>query len=309
MRLILLAGGLATVLLLSALPAAAQMQPEELKIGKPIGLESPGDEGPQGPEESAGDESPEQDAFEERAAEGGRFEAQNEEPVSARTGRGDVLLDLACSSSLAHRQITLFGNGTVRLRERHGLAPNVESSDLGLVEDPDARLPHMSLGELSPPELDLYLERLEREDLSESEESFDGIVAGDWVDVCRLQVILPGKPERNLTFGRYDSLSLATSRVVKLAQELEDRVDLHEGTNRLFPADYEPERGDVLERHDGSLFEVVRFTDDEVGAELEGLSQPVTIIVSRGNIAREFRRLVRREQGEDLREVLAQDSQ
>jgi len=222
------------------------------------------------------------------------LEAQLESDLSR------ILLRLDCSSSLAWEEITLFANGTVRVRDRHGLEDVIAPSDLGQPQDPYRRDARMVLGTLGPDELEIYLERLRGEDLSESEERFDGTVAGDWVDVCRLDVRLPDRPARELTFGRFDSLTLSTSRVVTLTRELAELVELETAGERPFPADYEPRRGDVLERTDGSFFTVVRFTDDGGGVELEGVRQPVTIFVLEGNLSIEFLRLVRRDPNEVL---------
>ena len=211
-----------------------------------------------------------------------------------------ILLRLDCSSSLAREEITLFANGTVRVRKRHGLPAALAPSDLGQPKDPFRAEPRMLLGGLSPNDLEIYLERLRGEDLSESEERFDGMVAGDWVDVCRLEVRLPDRPAQEFSFGSFDSLSLSTSRVVALARELSERVELEEPGPRPFPEDYEPRRGDVLERNDGNLFFVVRFTDDGGGVELEGLQQPLTMILSAENLSVEFLRLVRRNPSETL---------
>ena len=46
------------------------------------------------------------------------------------------------------------------------------------------------------------------------------------------------------------------------------------------PKDYEPKPGDFVRRGDGELFEVIGFTSDGQGVELNGINQPVTIYVA-----------------------------
>ena len=218
-------------------------------------------------------------------------------PVRVLGERGDrsrILLRLDCASQIARQDLTLFANGTVRLREQLVEQHQVESSDFGRPVDPDKDALHMYLGELSPEELEGYLERFRRENLTESSETAELSVGGAWVEECSLQLRLEGQPSRNLTFGRYDSLSLGTAQLVRIARELLDRVDRNEALEPAFPPDYLPATGDVLERFDGFLYEVVRYTIDGGGVELEGIDQPVTIYINRDNLEVEFRRLVRR---------------
>lgn len=210
--------------------------------------------------------------------------------------RSTILLRLDCGSQISRQELTLFANGTVRLRERLQEQTQLDPSDLGQARDRDSGALHMYLGELPPEDLAGYLARFEQENLSESEESAEDSLGGPWVERCRLEVDLPGKPARDLTFSRYDSLSLGTAQVVRIARELLDRVDRGPGLEAAFPPDYLPAPGDVLERLDGHLFEVVRYTDDGGGVELEGVEQPVTLYIDRVNLTAEFRRLVRREE-------------
>ncbi|MCB1036435.1 MAG: hypothetical protein KDD47_21595 [Acidobacteria bacterium] len=210
--------------------------------------------------------------------------------------RSRVLLRLDCSSQISRQEITLFANGTVRLRERLSDQHELELSDLGQPTDPEEEDLHMYLGELSPEELEAYLARFAKENLSESEETSRDSLGGAWVEECRLDLALPGQASRHFAFGRYDSLSLGTAQVVRIARELEEIVERDEGLEPPFPPDYEPRTGDVLQRLDGVLFEVVRYTDDGGGVELEGVEQPVTIFIDQSNLRARFRRLVRRAQ-------------
>ncbi|MCB1057811.1 MAG: hypothetical protein KDD11_20110, partial [Acidobacteria bacterium] len=201
---------------------------------------------------------------------------------------------LECASDIGRREITLFANGTVRLREGEVLQDTFEPSELGASWQAPGLTTHLYLGELEPAELETYLRRLRHENLAETEERYGGVVAGEWVEHCSLELALPGRPARRFDFGRYDSLDLALSRVVAIIDELPDHVQREEGAVRGIPGDYQPAVGDVLERRDGNLFELVLFTSDGLGVELQGVDQPVSFIVSFDDLRTDFVRLVER---------------
>jgi hypothetical protein len=185
--------------------------------------------------------------------------------------RSREVLDYRCESELGRRQVTLFANGTVRLWD-------------GLHE-----APRMTLGELAPEELQGYLRRLRSEDLSEVDETREG-PDGSWVERCRLVLELPGQARRQYAFGRYDSLPLALSALVRVADELGARtLPLDQ-----LPAGYTPRPGDVLRRADGALFEVVAFTTDGQGVELLGRDQPLTLYLRPDDLRGLFDALVSR---------------
>lgn len=184
------------------------------------------------------------------------------------------LLDYDCSSDLGRHRTTLFANGTVRLKIRDGQNET------------------MVLRELSPAELSGYLNRLREEDLSETESSARS-AGGEWVDRCELTLDLGDRPMRRFSFGRYDSVSLALSRVVGITDEIiawaEEEVVVAD-----FPEDYEPRPGDILKRRDGTLFKVIALTSDKRGVELWGVEQPLVIYVLREEVVGEFVALVER---------------
>ncbi len=179
-------------------------------------------------------------------------------------------LSLACESELARRDLTLFANGTVRVREERG-------------EERQLRL-----AELGPDELDAYLRRLAAEDLSETD-ARTSAPSGPWVERCELRLALPEKPERVFRLDRFASVSLALSRVRAIIEELEQRA---KADLRGLPGGYQPQHGDVLERRDGVRFRVVGFTTDKKGVELVGVDQPFLIYVAVDNLSGEFIGLV-----------------
>lgn len=183
-----------------------------------------------------------------------------------RDPRSVVVLRYECTSDLGRREVTLFGNGTVRLWD----GPPGEEE--------------MLLGELALEELDGVLARLEAEDLSEAPAEYHG-VEGEWVEECVLE--LPwladgpaaGEGESpTFRFSPYARLPLALSRVAAVARELGAVAE--EERSLGLPQDYEPRRGDVLVRTDGVRFRVVQLTDDGKGVELQGLDQPLTLYVA-----------------------------
>lgn len=185
--------------------------------------------------------------------------------------RSREVLDYRCENELGKRQVTLFANGTVRLWE-------------GLRE-----APVMTLGELSPDELDGYLRRLRGEDLSEVDETREG-PEGTWVERCLLVVSLADERPRRYAFSRYDSLPLALSSLVRIAEEIGARtLPLDQ-----LPVGYAPRSGDVLRRVDGALFEVIGFTSDGQGIELMGRDQPLTLYLRPDDLRGLFAALVSR---------------
>jgi hypothetical protein len=193
-------------------------------------------------------------------------------PASAKS---QVLVRYECRNELGRREITLFGNGTVRLRE-------------GLKEDP-----RMTLGELTPDELTAFVARLGGEDLSEVPPETDNALDGAWIETCRFELSLPDAPPRAFVFGRYDSLQLGLSRLVRIAEDLAAKVDPRARGEHL-PAGYEPRTGDVLRRVDGELFLIVGPTADKLGVELSGVNAPLTLYLPKGQLANEFVELVSR---------------
>ena len=198
--------------------------------------------------------------------------AGGQAPVTA--DRSTILLRYDCRSQIGRREVTLFANGTVRLRD-------------GLPEDPK-----MFLGELGPVALEQFRNRLLAEDLQEVESGTGLGVDGAWVEECTLYSALP--KARVFKFGRYDSLQLALAHVVTIATDIAATVDPRAGSVHL-PAGYLPRTGDVLRRSDGALFRIVGSSLDRMGFELSGVIEPLTLYMPTGQLSQEFVELVSRE--------------
>ena len=193
--------------------------------------------------------------------------------VGAADDRSTEVVRYDCLTDTTRREITLFGNGTVRVRD-------------GLIKHE-----WMGLAELGPDELQGFLNRLAGEDLSESQSPEQG-VQGTWIERCELRLRLPGKPLKTFRFGHYDPLGLNLSRVVHIAEELGEKVQLVKDADAL-PADYVPEIGDVLKRvGDGAVFRIVAFTSDKKGIELQGIDLPLEVYIPKDQVRQQFTALV-----------------
>jgi hypothetical protein len=194
------------------------------------------------------------------AQEAARPSGPSEDPRSVER------LGLLCRNALGERTVTLFANGTLRLREKSKLADTLR------------------LAELNPDELRTYLERLAQEDLSETQARYAG-PEGSWIDRCRLTLALPEREPQSFEYTQYSSLSLGLSNIVTIVKELAARTAFLE---RHLPASYRPRRGDILERKDGTRYRVAGYTTDKKGVEVAGLDQPFTLYVPVTELAREF---------------------
>ena len=184
------------------------------------------------------------------------------------SGRGFVVLRLDCRSSIGRWEVTLFGNGTVRLREG---PPGREK---------------MTLGELGRAETEAVLARLGEIDLHAAASMHDS-ASGDWVERCDLEITLPGAQRRQFAFARYDSLGLGLDQVRRIAVELGSGVDPRGRSERL-PREYRPKVGDCLLRVDGTKFQVRGASSDGKGLELAGTDSPLTIYIPRSLLELEF---------------------
>jgi hypothetical protein len=190
-------------------------------------------------------------------------------PCAAVDDRSLEIVRYDCLTDTTRHEITLFGNGTVRVRD-------------GLIKHE-----WMGLAELGPDELQGFVNRLSEEDLAESVSPEKG-VDGNWVERCELRLQLPDKGLRTFHFGHYDPLGLTLSRVVRIAQELGEKVQLTTDAAAL-PVDYVPEVGDVLKRvGDGARFRIVSFTSDMKGIEFQGIDVPLVMYIPKDQVRQQF---------------------
>lgn len=197
-------------------------------------------------------------------------------PLEAReSDRAVEVLRYGCANEVGRREVTLFRNGTVRLFDG----------------PPGEEL--MGLAELSPEALTWALNRLQAEDLSEARNLHKGI-DGPFIEKCELHLQLPDRKPEVYRFGRYDTLPLNLSRVIRVALDLEAEVEDLKGVEEL-PVSYVPRQYDVLKRRDGQRYKIMRFTADNKGVELQGIDQPIFLIVLREEMWKEFVAIISRE--------------
>jgi hypothetical protein len=179
-----------------------------------------------------------------------------------------------CAGGLATRDLTLFLNGTIRLREG---APGQEK---------------IMLRELGHAEVDRLIGDFGEIDLSETE-SATNAPQGAWTERCSLTLSLPAREPRTLEYARLDTGTLNLDRLRRIVEFLVDQARLG-AVSADFPPGYKPAVGDVVERDDGLVFAIVAFTSDGRGVELSGTETPLTLYVQRDELPRTFRRLLRR---------------
>lgn len=233
------------------------------------------------PEPSAGGLlRPSTDPTSEEAAEEPMPEIEAPDPM--RRPAIHEVLRYDCESELARRSLVLFDDRMVRLKETTR------------VEEAMAGGEKLTLHQLDPDRYQAFLSRLKDERATQPGDLTTRGPGGPWVEGCLLVLALPDRPREEHRFGRYDALSLSLARRVGIAEEM---AELAEEVSRLsgLPRDYEGRPGDVLERRDGARFEIVRETGDRGGWELEGIEQPLTVLIPKGALRQEFVRLVSRE--------------
>lgn len=181
---------------------------------------------------------------------------------SAGDERSTERFRYSCSSSLGRRDITLFGNGTVRLRQ-------------GPWEDQQ-----MFLTELGPEDLEAQLRVLreiyDQREIQSVDLSEHPPMIGEWVEQCTIRLELPDRPVSRVAFGKLEMPPLQVSRWIHVAERLGELTRPLDQAERL-PPGYEPRAGDLLRDADGKRFEVIGKTSDGFGVELEDKQAPLRI--------------------------------
>ncbi len=205
--------------------------------------------------------------------------------AASQDPRATPVLSRECTSDLGRETLTLFWNGTIRLRTELRSEPGTD-----LHRGAERRERKTWLGELAGDELEAYVARVRAESLREVESSRRGVV-GSWVERCELVLTEePAAPARRYAWGRYDALPLGLRRVLDVVEDLALRVDRTVPPIEApsLPVDYQPRVGDVLRRHDGAEFRIVAFTGVGGGIELVGRDQPLVIYVLTAELRRSF---------------------
>ncbi len=196
-------------------------------------------------------------------------------PGALADARGQELLDYTCTNDLGRRQVTLFANGTIRLRE-------------GLYESEVLRL-----AELGPDELAATVARLKPREVNllPSTEHRSVPVAGRFVEGCELRLELAEETPESYSFTRWDVPPLRVGQLVQVADELALAARPPAPEVRL-PVDYEPRRGDILLTAQDERFEVLGTTSDGKAVELVSLESPIRLYLSIEELPKNFVELV-----------------
>jgi len=186
--------------------------------------------------------------------------------------RSVVLLRYDCRAKVDRSEVTLFANGTLRVRSG---PPGAEQ---------------LFLFESGAAEVTAWRHRLDEIDLSEGE-SPNLPIAGDWLERCELEVRQGERPPRTFRFGRFDTLTGGLFRVKMIAEELLAQAREKSAPAGL-PHDYKPRPNDCLQRIGGGIFRLLGSTMDGKGLELEGIDVPLTILTTRQELPRLFAAVV-----------------
>lgn len=188
------------------------------------------------------------------------IDPEMEARVEALLGLDREVFLLNCANDHYRREVTLFGNGTIRVREGY------------------AATPEMWLGELDEETTRALILRLLEPDLAEVPPTTRTVV-GEWVESCRYELRLSGDEPQVYEFQRLDALSLPLQKSLSVAITSLGMVDRTRPSNTRgrLPRDFVPARGDILVAIDGRRFRVSGFTTDKTGVELVGVEQPIVL--------------------------------
>lgn len=184
--------------------------------------------------------------------------------------RSQVVLEQICSNDFTRRELTLFANGTLRQRDGEGATRTMRLAELGQVE------------------YDAYLRRFAEirfEDLAPASSGLEG----EWVETCRLELELPGAELQAFDYGRFDSVPHGLRLVLLVVDDLLLEIERRGPGGAARERELDLEVGDrLVRRRDGALFEVLGFTMEGTGVELQGIDQPVTVIMLEDQVQLEF---------------------
>lgn len=192
--------------------------------------------------------------------------------AAALDPRSVELLLVRCESRISRRDITLFGNGTVRLRQ----GP-LEEQALYLHD-----LPPESMAEVR-----LQIERAFDDDDEVFQRLPPSLLDGDWVETCEVRVELEDRPRYTYPFARWDVPPLEVARLLLLAENLAELARPLAAPAEL-PRNYQPRPGDVLIDARGRHYRVIGLTSDKKAVELEPQHQPLRIFHAIENLRQTF---------------------
>ena len=192
--------------------------------------------------------------------------------VTLADARSTELFRYQCSSALERRDVTLFANGTVRLRQ----GPWKEQE--------------LYLAELTREELERRIDQLRGIQASADRAEFEppaGAPSGDWVVECEIHLALPGVEPVEFDFSTLDVTPLVVSRLIHVAERMAKSTRTPARVDRL-PPDYQPRPGDVLQTAKGARYRVRILLNDGLLVEVDEIGTPLMMILPVAELGKTF---------------------
>lgn len=187
-----------------------------------------------------------------------------------------VLFRRQCREGEREIEISLFANGTIRVRRGLGYGS-------------------ISLGQLS----DFQFAHFLRSIAGETEAAYSFIdfdlsstgPADSASETCEIAVRLPERREITFVYGEFDAPPLWVSGLAAVGDELDSLTQPSRVSE--IPIGYLPSPGDFLRRRDGSLFQIVGLTTDGKAVILDSPLQPLREYYPLTDIPKHFVSLIR----------------
>lgn len=191
-----------------------------------------------------------------------------------------VLFRHSCESHLGEREVTLFLDGTIRLRLED---PEGEETNSGSLKPENVARTYSTLKSIQTAIGD-------QDQKNWSRFTQPGGITGELLRRCEIYLNLPDLAPEIFHFTTMEGGPLWLEQLRLLSEELGDRTvkQIYRG----LPAAYRPKFGDLLRRRDGAVFRFVGMTSDKKAWMVEQVGQPTTTYYSAEEISQVFIGLV-----------------
>lgn len=168
-----------------------------------------------------------------------------------------------CGGQLGSRELTLFLDGTVRLRVRDK-------------EGEEVRLGQLEAGQLGRTygQLRAIQQGIGREGKEWSRSAAGHGISGEFLQDCEAELRLPDLEKKLFLFSPLEIPPLWIGQLRQIAEDLAGETEPLQ--HRGLPKDYQPRFGDLLRRRDGVVFRFVGATSDKKAWIVEQVGQPLT---------------------------------
>lgn len=168
-----------------------------------------------------------------------------------------------CGGRLGSRELTLFLDGTVRLRVHDQQGDEVR---LGQIEEGQLVRTYGRLQALQ--------EGIGRDGKEWSQGAAGRGIGGEFLEDCEAELRLPESEKKLFRFSPLEIPPLWLGQLRQLAEDLAGETEPLQ--HRGLPKDYQPRYGDLLRRRDGVVFRYVGSSSDAKAWILEQVGQPLT---------------------------------